>query len=96
MGMVLRDSLVSFCKTRVSCYGGEVAVFEAEARGILEALNCRVELGISNLIIESDSILSVQAIEMGDINFLEVGNVIQDCRSMLNDRPNFFVSFVRK
>lgn len=94
--MVLRNSLDGFCKARVSCYGGEVAVFEAEARGILEALNWAVNLGISSVVIESDSMLSVQAIERGDINLLEVGNVIQDCRCMLNDRPDFSVSFVRK
>lgn len=39
IGMVMRDYAGRFCQVRNLCRMGEVWVFEAEARGVLEAIN---------------------------------------------------------
>lgn len=39
VGMVLRDQTGKFCRARVICHAGEVGVYEAETKGVLEALN---------------------------------------------------------
>lgn len=87
VGMVLRDQVRNFCKTRVICHPGEVGVFEAETKGILDVLS----LGISKMIVESDSWLSVQAVNNDSVNQLEVGHMIQECRTILRQNSDFSV-----
>ena len=75
---------------------GEISVFEAEAVGVLEALIWVYELNIQNVIIETDSMLTVQAINKHSENLLEVGNVLRECCSLLSTRQDISISFVRK
>ncbi|XP_074323921.1 uncharacterized protein LOC141660834 [Apium graveolens] len=96
VGMVLRDQTKGFYKARVLRNSGEVSMFEAEATGVLAAIRWVVELGISNVEVESDSMLTVQALRKGTQNFLEVGNILQENHLMLESRPNIIVSFVKK
>lgn len=70
--------------------------FEAETKGILEALSWAAQLGISKVIVDSDSWLSVQAVNNKSINRLEVGHMIQECRTILEQNLDFSVSFTRK
>lgn len=55
---------------------GGVSVFEAEARGVLEALRWVMELGIHDVVVECDSLLTVQSLAKGASNFLEVGHML--------------------
>lgn len=96
VGMVLRDQEGKFCKARVICHAGEVGVVEAETKGILEALAWATQLGISKVVVESDSWLSVQAVNNDSVNHLEVGHMIQECRTILSQNTEFSVSFTRK
>lgn len=54
--------MVSFIQAKNCRCTGEVSVFEVEARGLLEALKWIQELQISNVDVESDSMLTVIAI----------------------------------
>ncbi|WOH16655.1 hypothetical protein DCAR_0936213 [Daucus carota subsp. sativus] len=96
LGMVLRDQNGGFCKAKCSRHEGEVTVFEAEAFGVVEALKWIMELGIMNVELESDSLLTVQAVNRGVINFLEVGNLINESRLMMIGRPDIDLVFVKK
>lgn len=48
------------------------------------------------MVIESDSLLSVQAISRREINQFEIGHVIESCRQLLNFRPSCSLSFVKR
>lgn len=96
VGMVLRDHTGGFCKARNLRKNGEVSVFEAETEGVLAAIRWVMELCISNVAVESDSMLTVQALRNGTQNFLEVGNILQESRILLESRPDIVVSFVKK
>lgn len=45
---------------------------------------------------ESDSMTTVNAINRGGENYLEVDTVLQDCRTILSNCPQIYVSFVKK
>lgn len=96
MGLVLRDhagTLVlgkTVCKTMVS------SVFEAEALAVLEGLQWLLTLQHDIVVIESDSLLTVRALHCPEENVLEVGNVLEACRNILNLRPGFSISFVKR
>lgn len=96
IGMVIRDYRGVFCKARSVCRAGQISVFEAETNDVLEAIRWAQELEIQKVIIESDSMLTVQAINQGTTNHLDVGNVLQESRMMLEIYPHFNVSFARK
>lgn len=96
VGMVLRDHLGGFYKARNLRREGEVTVFETEAWGVLKAIRWALDLGISNVLIKSDSMLIVQAIKQGATNYLEVGNMLQEIRTLISVRPDISISFVKK
>lgn len=58
-------------------------MFEAETTGVLEALRWVNDLGVSEVEIESDSLLVVQAINHSSVYYLEVGNVLPEIHSLL-------------
>lgn len=69
---------------------------EAEVVGIEEALSWVVSKGLSNVSVESDSLMAVKAIN-GTANFhLEIGHSIDACRSILASRIDVGVSHVRR
>ncbi|XP_074322978.1 uncharacterized protein LOC141659936 [Apium graveolens] len=58
------------------------SVFEVELIGVRETLSWIKEgqYGSAKVLIESDSLLSIDAIQKDKINFLEVGEVIEECK----------------
>lgn len=78
VGMILSDHKGEFYKAKNLRKEGEVGVFEAETQRVLEALRWIVEIGINDVEIESDSMLSVQALLKGTTSLLEVGNILQN------------------
>lgn len=87
--MVLRDHVGTFFRGKTLRFGNVVLVFEAEAIGVNEALAWIITLKIQNVIVESDLLLSIQAIEKGKQNYLEVGYVVDSCRVRLNQRRDY-------
>lgn len=94
--MILRNHQGEFCSARNLRKDREVSVFEAESYGILEAIKWVIDLGISNVVIESDSLLAVQAIKRGSEYYLEVGNILQEVRTLLEERHDIYILFVKK
>ncbi|XP_074351632.1 uncharacterized protein LOC141690759 [Apium graveolens] len=98
VGMVMRDHLGSFIACKVGSFPMVDSVFEAELIGVREALSWIKEgqYGSAKVLIESDSLLSIDAIQKDKINLLEVGEVIEECKQGLQSLPSVSVRFIRK
>lgn len=97
VGMVLRDSRGSFIAGRNLAFPSPDSVFEAEAIGMNEALSWIMEQQLQDrkIIMETDSLLTVQSIRSGSLNCLEVGEVLDLCRLRLQLLEGVSVHFVR-
>lgn len=96
IGMVIRNDQGHFVQGKCMRFAGEISVLEAEMVGILEALRWVQEWPGRHIVIESDSILSVNAIQKAACNYLELGDLIRQCRVILDGRADLSVHFVRK
>lgn len=96
VGMVLRDSQGQFVAGKTRRFTGAVPVLEAELAGIWEAMLWSHEVSAGLVIIESDSLLSVKAINHGHDNVLESGDLVQQCQEMLRNHGRISVSHVKK
>lgn len=96
VGMVLRDCRGQFLEGKVMNFLNPESVFAAEARGVCEALLWAKERDLQNVIIETDSLLTVRALRMKSLNVLEVGNVLQMCLKQLKENPTFSIVFVQR
>ncbi|KAL8134789.1 hypothetical protein AgCh_009705 [Apium graveolens] len=96
VGLVLRDHSGAFICGKVVNKFMVASVFEAEALAVLEGLNWLLTRNHVNVIIESDSLLTVQALQSTPEILLEVGFILDACRRILDARPGFSVSFVKR
>ncbi|KAK2399385.1 hypothetical protein QL285_049205 [Trifolium repens] len=69
---------------------------EAEAYALKEAIIWLGELGLSRVDIELDCLPVVQAINDKSSNQTEFGIIIEDCKILLANYPNFKISFIRR
>lgn len=95
LGMVVRNHLGQYITGRMMKFSGEVLVVEAEMIGILEALSWANDSIPGRVIVESDSLISVQAVQQDKENLLEVGDITQQCRDLLQSNDRFSLRFVR-
>lgn len=63
---------------------------------MLEALLWAKEFQGAAITIETDSLLSVNAIQKIGVNHLELGNIFQQCRDISSSRNDLAVGFVKK
>ena len=96
VGRVLRDHHGTFIHGRTMKFAGKVDVLEAELVGILEALIWTSAFSGYMIIIESDSLLSVKAIQGNNQNQLEAGMLVDQCRDILRTRELVSLGFVKK
>lgn len=96
VGMVLRDHLGGFIKVWNFRSDEEVIVFKADNWRVLEALRWIHVLGVTSVDVECDSMLAVQAINKGILNYLDVVTMLQECRSIPSVCHDVFISFVKK
>lgn len=74
VGTALRDHHGQFIARKTLKIAGGVSVMEAESVGILETLIWTREVSGGSVMIESDSLLSVNAINRSQSNILELGD----------------------
>lgn len=84
IGMVLRDHQEQFICGKCMNFAGRVSVLEVELVGILEDLLWRQDFPEQFIILESDSLLSVNANNKAVKNHLELGDLIEQCRYILD------------
>lgn len=71
-------------------------VFEAECIGMNKALSWLLSRKERKAIVESDSMLTVDAVHGRRENVLEVGHIIDQCKLMVQMMPDVTVNYVRK
>ena len=102
VGMVLRNSQGHFIAGKIMRFSqnyaisGAVIVLEAELTGIWEAMVWSRDVAESPVIVESDSLLSIQAINNGHDNILESGDLVQQCQEEIRSSSRISVSHVKK
>lgn len=82
MRSVVRDHNGALVAGQTICRTIVNSVFEAEAYPVYEGLRTRV-------IIKSDSLLIVLAIQCSQDNLLEVGHILNAYRTILDSRPGY-------
>lgn len=96
--MVLRDHDGRFMATRTHKFVGEMSVCEAKSIGVRETLSWIKEMQRweDEVIVESDSQITVHAIQSSRLNYLEVWEIIESCKRILRDLHKCSVVFTRK
>lgn len=72
------------------------SVVEAECIGVREALSWVMAQQGRRATIESDSLLTVNALNGRSVNLLEVGHIIDQCKMLLQGLPLIRVSHIRR
>lgn len=83
IGMVIRDCTGVFLEGKTLTLQAPSTVLEAESIGVREALSWVKARGDRNVIVETDSQLTVDALYGKHKYLLEVGHVIEQCKEML-------------
>lgn len=73
-----------------------MTAFEAEARGVLEALSWAETMYEKNVTVESESLLAVNAICKSVMYQLEVGHILDECRELIEAKRNISLCFIRR
>lgn len=96
VGMVLRNHQGQYLGGKTMRFAGMVSVLEAELTGITEALSWSQEIAGGSVVIESDSLLSVNAVNNQQVNLLELGDLLNQCSTILRSNVGLSVGYVRK
>lgn len=96
IGLVLKDTQGQYIMGKTRKFAGSIQIVEAEIIAILEGLSWLEELQVNTSIIDSDSLLSVNAINRSYQNYLELSSLVQHCKSIISSRGGFSVFHVRK
>jgi len=92
----IRDHRGHIIKAATNWYEGNPLPHEAEAVGLRDTILWLGQLRLSDVHIELDFKLVVDSICDKNNNQAEFGNIIADCRSLLQQFANFKISFVRR
>ncbi|KAM6553480.1 hypothetical protein CsatB_014242 [Cannabis sativa] len=95
-GIVARDSTGHIVDLRATYQGGNYPAEVVEALGIKEALSWLKDKGWNKVDMETDSMVTVQAIFSNQIMSSTFGLVIRDCKSLLSALNNVSIRFVRR
>ena len=83
VGMVIRDDKVVFVEGKVARLTYMEQALDAEARGVLESLRWAVGKGFRRICVETDFLLTVQALQKNSVGVLEKGHVLEECLKYL-------------
>ncbi|CAN1254127.1 Putative ribonuclease H protein At1g65750 [Linum perenne] len=96
LGMVARDAEGGLLGVKQTVIPGVSIVKEAEASCLREAIWWAMEMGLAQVIFETDSLSVQQAVEAGYADATEFGKIVGECRALLLAQPQFKVAFVRR
>ncbi|KAM6587872.1 hypothetical protein CsatA_010477 [Cannabis sativa] len=95
-GMVARNNSGSLIDATAQCANGAFTPEVVEIMGIKEALSWIKHNGWQHVVLESDSLVSIQAIRSSLPLCSIFGNLAQDCRSLLLSMPLIKICFVKR
>ncbi|KAM6547674.1 hypothetical protein CsatB_019350 [Cannabis sativa] len=94
-GFIVRDSAGRLIHAGCGSKLGAVSPEIAEVVGMKEVLSCIKRMNVADVEIETDSLVTVQAIN-GSVQMpSQFGLIVQDCRLLLSELQNVFISFVK-
>ncbi|XP_074356116.1 uncharacterized protein LOC141695803 [Apium graveolens] len=96
IGLVLRDHLGSFVAGKAASFTNCHTVLEAETIAIWEGFKWLTSMSYQYVSVESDSFLSIQAIRRPCENLLELGHILESCRTIMQSRAGFSISFIKR
>ncbi|XP_058783396.1 uncharacterized protein LOC131658078 [Vicia villosa] len=94
-GWCFRDHLGSFLCGGTAWDFGSFSIMEAEALAIKEAILSAIDLHMENLVFESDSQRTIQAILSDRHGVSDFSLIVSSIRNLLFYFPNFEVKFVK-
>ncbi|KAM6542729.1 hypothetical protein CsatB_007176 [Cannabis sativa] len=95
-GIVARYSLGKLIEAKTCYKAGSYSAEVVEALGFKEALNWIKSTNWQNVELETDSLLTVQAIRSKQKMSSIFGLIIQDCCHLLSTLPNVKISFIKR
>jgi hypothetical protein len=96
LGMCIWNSRRHFLKAVTCWHEGSSPPQEAEAIGLRDAIFWLGRLGLSKVFIELDCKLVIDSIVDRKTNQAEFGCIIFDCQALLQQHPNFKISFAMR
>ncbi|KAK6116072.1 hypothetical protein DH2020_008341 [Rehmannia glutinosa] len=96
IGVVLRNDQGEFIVARTIYFPGIYAIREAEAISVREALSWLHDLGIRQVVVETDAKYVVDSLTSHEFGISEYDFVIQECRAFLQSEPEVSAKFVRR
>ncbi|XP_074377050.1 uncharacterized protein LOC141718568 [Apium graveolens] len=96
--MVARDHKGDMLEARTCCKQGTVTPEMAEAIGVKEALSWVKNKGWTNVVMESDCLLLIQAIRCSSVHLSYFDTVVKECKKLLCDLGdrNVILNFVKR
>ncbi|XP_060974306.1 uncharacterized protein LOC133039424 [Cannabis sativa] len=95
-GFIVRDSVGKLILAASGSKLGAVSPEIAEVVGMKEVLSWIKRMNVTDVEIETDSLVTVQAIN-GSVQIpSQFGLIVQDCRLLLSELQNVFISFVKR
>ncbi|XP_060968285.1 uncharacterized protein LOC133035872 [Cannabis sativa] len=95
-GIVARDSLGRLVDLKAKYHGGNYPAKVVEALGIKEALSWLKDKELNQVEIETNSMVTVQAIFSNQHMTFAFGLIVNDCKSLLSFLNNVNVRFIRR
>ncbi|XP_058742418.1 uncharacterized protein LOC131614899 [Vicia villosa] len=95
-GWCMRDHMGSFMFAGAAWDFSHYPILEAEALALKEAIQSAIDMEVQNVIFESDSLRTVQAIHGKLQGVSEFSCIISSIHSLLLNFPNFEVKFVKR
>lgn len=96
IGMVIRDHEGVFVEGRSMSLPRPSSVFETECIGVREALPWLQNYREWRVVVETDSLLTADALCTDRNNLLEVDHVLDQCKILLHSLPGVCVRHIRK
>ncbi|CAN1225361.1 Putative ribonuclease H protein At1g65750 [Linum grandiflorum] len=96
IGLVIRDELGTIIHYRMQTRPGLLTAKEGEAWSLLEAARWIQGLHLSHVSFEGDSQILMQALQRHDEDLTEYGDIVKNCKALLQDLDNSVYCFVRR
>ena len=95
-GICFCDSMGVLLLGKSDFYYSSSTVLEAESLGLLDAIKVAISHGMCDVMFETDSKILSDVIATTTTPINEFGDLVTQCRSLLLNRPDFVVSYVRR
>ena len=95
-GMCFRDFKGNLLLGKSDFYHSSTTILEAESLGLLDAIKVAISNRMHVVLFKTDSKILSDAINSNFTPSNEFGDLVVQCRSLLLDRPDFAVSYIRR